>query len=430
MKSIKLLFIITLLTTILIGCSTTKNNVSAYVTINISTIDDQSVIGANVMLQNNTGNTSQVYSRIASSNIVSFPEVEYGTYTLVIDHKNYDTHINGNINIGQKEVSHNVILVPEGIDYMIFTIVNKTGKAIESLFIKNTWLTLWGNNLLTNILPNGSSHTVITLLNEYEWFTSEVAIRLVDVNNSTFTKYDVPYVAYGTVTFTANDLDGNEIKHYGDLIDPHRFDFFLYIGLDYVVVESFIEVEMLHLRINGAFIELTQRDFSEALYSWEGNFNFVYGQTYQMLINTMNPDHSFTANLAMVQNMILNFPETIGTGSIPLNWKFEPNNSLNPILQLFRIYAETSINYDWFYHEEFIAPSLRNYTVPAGFIPSPQIGWVDITVIPFNFSVSDRMSFFSREFWGRGYRDGILIENRTNTNIPNNPKALLGRIKE
>ena len=377
------------------------------------------------MLQNNSGNTSQVYSRIASSNIVSFSDVQYGTYTLVINHNNYDTHINGNINIRQKEVSHNVILVPEGADYKSFTILNDVGRDIVSLYVRQHFRHPWGDNILTNNLPNGNQHTIILMETP-----THVSIKIVDVIGNSYTQPNVPFTANGFLAFTINDQDTNNINHLFDFFDSHNFDIFLFCNSDHVSINSFSFMEILYLKINDFNIELEQNNhWTEFPFQMGAFFDFNHGQTYHIELKTINPENVYSTNLTIVQDMIVNYPETIGTNEISINWRHVPNDNLHLNFQAFWIFAN-----NWsespFSHIETIPHVYRTYTIPSGFIPSPTLGYVSFEFCGVNFSNSDRMiavsSFFSESVYYNGALRKIQFDNNISTVLQN----YMGKIQE
>ena len=82
---------------------------TATVNINLSTGNSGSVNGAVVKLQHNT-NSGISQQKTATSEMVSFTSMEYGTYTLTVTHAGYYVYSNSSLSVQSESVSQNVSL--------------------------------------------------------------------------------------------------------------------------------------------------------------------------------------------------------------------------------------------------------------------------------------------------------------------------------
>jgi hypothetical protein len=337
------------------------------------------------------------------------------------------------------------MLISEGMDVLMFNIQNNTGRAIHTLRLGHY------GEFTGNLLDSDGFHwgyytfitgNTFTLIRIYEcccdWSPSELDIRLIDTNDNRFTKRRVPIYENAIITFTMNDRDGAGIEHLFDVVDRDRFDFVMFISTDWgLELLSFINVAELFVRINGTLINLfrdggccccctTPRcccccetwgctSWCEPLGCccccervgdyWWGDFNFSAGGTYQVRLTTIEPDFDITLSHRVAQNIHVNWPKTIGPGAIRLDWLLSPNNNIHNNFSWLEVLSGPGRHFQW---DDFIAPSLRVHTFPAGFIPLANIGGTRISFDIFNYAVAGRVSTVSGAFTSAQYRDGAL----------------------
>ena len=90
-------------------------NMMSEVRINVNTHDFGSVSGTIVRLVNNDGNPDHVYERTIQGNLVIFPIVWKGVYTLTIDHPNYFIHQDRAFVIDSNPLNSNITMVAPNV---------------------------------------------------------------------------------------------------------------------------------------------------------------------------------------------------------------------------------------------------------------------------------------------------------------------------
>jgi len=92
--------------------NTVYKNMTANVDINLETADNGSPVGAIVKLSNTDGNPEHIYTQTASSNVVNFPSVWHGIYTITVSKIAYQTVVQENVIIAGDFYSHPTIIMP------------------------------------------------------------------------------------------------------------------------------------------------------------------------------------------------------------------------------------------------------------------------------------------------------------------------------
>ncbi|MCL2064983.1 MAG: carboxypeptidase-like regulatory domain-containing protein [Candidatus Cloacimonetes bacterium] len=90
----------------------TESLITATVTINLRTSDGGSVSGAIVTLDNHK--SGRIYQQVATRTDVSFSDVEYGTYTLIINHDGYRRYEYSPLSVQMRTINHTARLQYEG----------------------------------------------------------------------------------------------------------------------------------------------------------------------------------------------------------------------------------------------------------------------------------------------------------------------------
>ena len=147
-----------------------SKNMSAVVNITVNTENNGSVNGAVVSLVNNSGNPAHVYTQTATGNLVSFPSVWFGTYTLTVTHTGYNTHTNANLAILTTPINHTVTLtvsntlLTEGFEGAVFppagwSLIDADGDG-------HNWLVFEGDGIAYNGAKCASSESYINNVGE------------------------------------------------------------------------------------------------------------------------------------------------------------------------------------------------------------------------------------------------------------------------
>ncbi len=87
-----------------------SKNMSAVVNITINTSNNASANGALITLTNSNENPAHVYQQVATGNVVNFPDVWLGTYTITAQLAGYSTAVYENVNINSSPFAHTVTL--------------------------------------------------------------------------------------------------------------------------------------------------------------------------------------------------------------------------------------------------------------------------------------------------------------------------------
>jgi hypothetical protein len=99
------------------GCiddATTTNpraEITATISINLSTDDGGSANGAYVILTNNNGNPAHTRGGIVTDNVITFSSITFGTYTLIVSHEDYKAYTNRNLSIRSEDINESITLL-------------------------------------------------------------------------------------------------------------------------------------------------------------------------------------------------------------------------------------------------------------------------------------------------------------------------------
>ncbi|MCL2065411.1 MAG: lipoprotein [Candidatus Cloacimonetes bacterium] len=348
-----------------------------------------------------------------------FREVEYGVYTLTIDSENYQQYIDNNFKVNAELVDHPyIILVPEGFDGIRYSIINETGQDVKSVFVRIP--VIWEEISLKEIIPAGG---IYSLLMERDFLLPQMDVRLIDINNNVYTKYEGSSELNNIFLFTEEDLDGEGIEHITDLSDSHRFDIFMqinfrevYEGNSWINLRTYVDFPGISLKMNDETISFNPFTFVNDFYSSSTVFNAVHGETYKIEINTINPNMSEIAYLKLIQDMFVDFPQTLESGDNVINWMFSPDNGLDSDFLLLSV--ESRNHAQTWKQIEHLSPALRHYVIPAGTNPlllndgvifeiddsnlQPRNSII-LELFAYTYSVSGRMSFRSSQIYSVRY---------------------------
>jgi hypothetical protein len=131
---------------------------TATVTINLSTSTGASVSGALVRIANNNGNESQIWSRNATSSVVTFTEIPHGTYTLTVTLSGHDTHSNTTLAVNTANVSNSVTLNTMQTATVTVMLSTNDGGTVNNALVR---LTNNDGNPAHIYQTNATSHVVV-----------------------------------------------------------------------------------------------------------------------------------------------------------------------------------------------------------------------------------------------------------------------------
>ncbi|MCL2063011.1 MAG: carboxypeptidase-like regulatory domain-containing protein [Candidatus Cloacimonetes bacterium] len=87
-------------------------DLTSTVTIHLSTDDGGSVMWALVILENHNG--INTYTRTATSDVLTFVDIPFGIYTLIVNHTGYESYSFNPLNVDSSSISHSLTLISEG----------------------------------------------------------------------------------------------------------------------------------------------------------------------------------------------------------------------------------------------------------------------------------------------------------------------------
>ena len=103
-----------------LGCSATKPKLeTANVTINLFGSEDESIIGAVIMLANHNNKPENVYIEIAEDSSVTFLDIPYGVYSLKITHDDFSEYIYDSLEIRAIEVKYEAFLLDRTAEFTV-----------------------------------------------------------------------------------------------------------------------------------------------------------------------------------------------------------------------------------------------------------------------------------------------------------------------
>ena len=381
---------------------------TANITINITlSVDASSFEQVWVRLSNYQNGKHFDKEWISPSNSVIIHNVKYGIYTLTLLLW-YDREyiIAENIHIDTRKVTLEAFIDLEKIDHKIITIKNNTGNPIHSVIAGGYRSLRWGN--MTNIISTVfyDSHDIISFGNSP---SNLINVRLIDIHRNIFTKFAFCMVQNDEIVFTIDDLDGNDIKDFGELVNIDRFDLTVYINSfihEDIVITSRTDFSEISLKINGKNIELFPNEINFRRFM--GKYDFIPGETYHFEITTINPDMKESVYFTVGQKMIVGFPLTIDETQIDLSWRFEPHDNQNPDFLNLTIGSRDIMGFMRVF-EQNLQTCSRYHSVPIGVICSPETGSTDIVFRKTYYAISGRVSFIEFNNISAHYIQGRLM---------------------
>ena len=184
-KSLAILSIIAIFLMLFIpACSDKKTKPpepTATVHINLTTSDAGSVSGAIIKLENHNG--VNTYQRTATDSTISFAEVVYGEYTIIITHSGYHNYAHSSLSVYSNIINHPVELILEDIE----------DPPPTSLLVKpeNVTLDISQTQQLTITVTPANANPSVT------WLSSNTFIATVSSSG------EVTALAQGQATITA-----------------------------------------------------------------------------------------------------------------------------------------------------------------------------------------------------------------------------------
>ena len=379
---------------------------------------------SNIFYLRNNENNSLIYqSELTTENIIRFSEILSGIYSLQVG----DLIIEDYIRVYSENVIHNIELDPERHEFSVIRIINNTETFVDTILITdnsfNSYVDCDGGGItepesLKKDIEKGNLVEIIVFGSQNRHIRLKGAERV-------YTKYEINLQQNMAVIFTEDDLHGDAIKHPTELDDYLLYDIQITVFRgrsnhfpgDHVQINSRFYFKNLSLIIDGMDIVLEYRGQltgGTQDHSWgtASVLNFALGQTYQVTITNDHPEHHVdeTLYLTFIQDIDLNVPNSLDDNQIFIRWELLPNDFQNHDFTDIMI-RKSKDGVSSFFHNEMLAPHDREFTIPAGFVPSPQ---EDITTFHFNFmnyASSNRVSIKNSWSTHVRYLNGILQDS-------------------
>ena len=411
-------YIILIVSLILLGCNTTKPGYKglANLMINVSITDEIIMFGENFTLQNNKDSAFVYQAKLLGANLV-FNNIEAGTYSLIFNNKVLDDRIR----IDSHDVVHSITLDYRDPGVTMVTIQNHTSSVIDTILITERLF-----NVGQFIPKPLEINTNLEIGENFEiMFLGFPAIRIrLKGNDTIYTKYDINLSENQTVMFSENDAHSDIIKDPDELGDFALFDIQARVITNLynntILIHSRIRFRNLSIHIDGIKQDLmgpTSIPYTPYHYSWQTDYDFKFGQTYQIRFINDHADNPIDEILyfRIVNEMIIESPVKIDEKNIELKWTLNPNNEQNNDFTRLRIrkgVLDELNNFNtYFEHKEVLQANLRVFNIPAGFIPSPHKNVTGIGFDCINYAISNRISIQQIfVYYGVSYNDGVLEE--------------------